>query len=384
MNRLAFLLIPLSALPCACSEAVAPGPDEPGAAGIRLETVATGLASPVLLTAPPGDARLFVVEQGGRIRVIDASGLKTRPFLDITDLVSSGGERGLLGLAFSPDYATTGEFVVDYTDRSGNTRVERYAVSADPDSADPGSARIVLSVQQPFSNHNGGLVTFGPDGMLYIGLGDGGGAGDPRGNGQNPGTLLGTILRLDLSSEPYAIPPDNPFSGVSSARGEIWAYGLRNPWRYSFDRVAGLLYIADVGQNQYEEVNVVGATTPGLNFGWNRMEGMHCYGTASCDTAGLSMPALEYDHGQGCSVTGGFVYRGSDLPGAAGLYFYSDYCSGWIRSFRYVAGQATERRDWGLDAGRVLSFGEDARGELYVLNAAGTVYRLVPTASASD
>lgn len=348
----------------------------PSSAGLRLEMVASGLQSPVHLAAPPGDDRLFVVEQAGRIRIIDGTGLRPQPFLDITERVGSGGERGLLSVAFRPDYAQSGEFFIDYTDRSGNTRIERYTVSADPDVADPASGRIVLGVDQPFPNHNGGLVTFGPDGMLYIGLGDGGSGGDPQGNGQNRSTLLGSILRIDITVEPFAVPADNPFVGEASARPELWATGLRNPWRFSFDEPGGHLYIADVGQNQYEEVNVVDRSAGAINYGWSVMEASHCFGSPSCAMAGLTLPVLEYDHGDGCSVTGGYVYRGSSIPGITGHYFYSDYCSGWIRSFRYTAGEAVEQTDWGLDAGRVLSFGRDSSGEIYVLNSAGVVYRI--------
>jgi hypothetical protein len=331
----------------------------------------------LFLTAPPDDPRLFVVEQPGRIRIIDDGTLLPVPFLDITDRVRSGGERGLLGLAFAPDYASSGEFVVNYTDSSGDTRVERYRATADPDVADPGSGRLILAVAQPFSNHNGGQVSFGPDGMLYIALGDGGSGGDPQGNGQNAETLLGSLLRLDPSVEPYGVPPDNPFVGVAGARHEIWALGLRNPWRFAFDAAEDRLYIADVGQNQYEEINVAAASAGGRNYGWNIMEATHCFSSSSCSNEGLTLPVLEYSHDDGCSVTGGFVYRGANLPDVVGHYFYSDFCSGWIRSFRISgAGQAIDRTNWGLDAGRVLSFGQDAAGELYVLNADGVVYRL--------
>jgi len=361
---------------CESPAAVEIGP--PTVRRIVLETVATGLASPVLLTSPPADPRLFVVEQPGRIRIIDENGARAQPFLDITDRVGSGAERGLLGLAFPPDHAATGEFIVDYTDRSGDTRIERYHVTDDPDIADPSSGRLILAVEQPFANHNGGMITFGPDGMLYIGLGDGGSGGDPRGNGQNRSTLLGSILRIDTRVEPYAVPPDNPFAGMAGARPEIWAWGLRNPWRFSFDRAAGLLFIADVGQDAYEEINVARADAAGLNYGWNVMEAGHCFSSQSCSIHGLTLPVLEYEHADGCSVTGGFVYRGSAVPTAAGLYFYADYCVGWIRSFRYVDGQAVERMDWGFEAGNVLSFGEDANGEVYVLSADGVVRRLAP------
>ncbi|MDP2480339.1 MAG: PQQ-dependent sugar dehydrogenase [Candidatus Palauibacterales bacterium] len=356
-------------------------PAEMGTSGLVATPVVSGLSSPVWLTAPPGDPRLFVVEQRGTIRIVKDGSLLPEPFLDLRPAVASGGERGLLGLAFHPDYASNGRFYVDYTDPQGDTRVVAYRVSAsDPDRADPASGDTILAVDQPYSNHNGGLVTFGPDGMLYVGLGDGGSGGDPRGNGQNRGTLLGAILRLDVDGgSPYRIPPDNPFVGQAGFRGEIWAWGLRNPWRYSFDPASGLLYIADVGQNDWEEVDAVSATTGGLNYGWNVMEGRHCYGSSSCDGQGLVQPILEYGHDQGCSITGGFVYRGSAMPDLQGTYFYSDYCSGWLRSLRYDGTAVGEERSWDVGSlGQVLSFGEDAAGELYVLSANGTVYRLDP------
>jgi glucose/arabinose dehydrogenase len=352
-----------------------------GRDGIVLEPVAAGLEAPVFLTAPAGDARLFVVEQPGRIRVIRNGRLLPRPYLDISAKVGYGGERGLLGLAFHPHFAANGRFYVDYTDRNGDTRVERYQAAPAADSADATSARLVLAVDQPFANHNGGDVLFGPDGLLYVGMGDGGSGGDPGGRGQSLGTLLGKLLRLDVDrEEPYAIPPDNPYLGRAGARGEIWAHGLRNPWRMAFDRTAGLLYVADVGQNRWEEVDVVAADVGGLNYGWNRMEGTHCYGTITCGREGLVLPALEYGHGDGCAVIGGFVYRGRAIPAAVGQYFYSDYCSGWLRSFRFDGGAATDRTVWRTpEVGSLLSFGEDAAGELYVLSAHGTVYRLAPS-----
>lgn len=347
--------------------------------GLRAVEVAAGLASPVHLTAPTGDERLFVVEQAGRIRIVRQGQLLDRPFLDITDRVGSGGERGLLGLAFDPDYADSGGFWVNFTDGSGDTRVERFQVSAsDPDVAIASSATPVLHVRQPFGNHNGGLVAFGPDGMLYVGMGDGGGAGDPHGHGQDRGSLLGALLRLDVrSAEPYVIPPDNPFAGTGGGLGEIWAYGLRNPWRFSFDPPSGLLFIADVGQNAREEINAVQASAAGLNYGWNIMEGTRCFGGGGCDRAGLTEPVHEYGRSDGCSVTGGHVYRGSALSGLRGVYFYSDYCRGWLRSFRMENGRATDHREWTIGpVGRVLSFGVDAAGELYMLSDNGRVYRL--------
>lgn len=354
------------------------GPD-PGFTGLDTQMVAAGLTNPLYLTAPPGDPRLFVAEQPGRIRIVADESLLATPFLDITDRVLDGGERGLLSVAFHPNYATNGYFYVDYTDMSGDTRVERYRVSADPNLADQGSAKLILFVDQPYANHNGGLVLFGPDGMLYVGLGDGGSGGDPHGYGQNRGVLLGKVLRLDVDrGDPYAIPADNPFLGVSGARGEIWAYGLRNPWRFAFDREAGLLYIADVGQNRQEEVDVAPGSAGGLNYGWSVMEGDGCYGASTCDRSGLTLPVLTYARSGGnCSVIGGFAYRGEHMAALRGHFFYSDYCGGWVKSFRYDGSGAADQRDWSLTLGSVLSFGEDAAGELYVLSADGKVYRLV-------
>jgi len=364
-----------------CSDDPGGTVDPPGGGEIRLTEVAAGLSGPVFLTAPRPDARLFVVEQPGRIRVVENGALLPTPFLDITDRVSSGGERGLLSVAFHPSYATNGFLYVDYTDRNGDTRIERYRVGADRNRADPASAKLILQVAQPFANHNGGLVAFGPDGKLYVGMGDGGSADDPLGHGQNRATLLGDILRIDVDAgDPYAVPADNPFVGQAGARGEIWASGVRNPWRFAFDREAGLLYLADVGQNALEEVNVVPAASAGLNFGWNVMEGSRCFRPAEgCGRTGLVVPVLEYGHAEGCSVTGGYVYRGGRIPALRGHYFYADYCRGWIRSFRHQGGQALDRREWALgDVGSVLSFGEDAAGELYVLSSSGRVYRIDP------
>ncbi|MBD0319587.1 MAG: PQQ-dependent sugar dehydrogenase [Gemmatimonadetes bacterium] len=354
----------------------------PPVEGIRLQQVAGGLASPVFLTAPAGDERLFVVEQPGRIRIVENGSVAAAPFLDITDRVQSGGERGLLSMAFHPRYAQNGLFFVYYTDRAGDIRVDRFRVSADRARADPTSARSVITIpHREASNHNGGLVAFGPDGRLYLGTGDGGGGGDPQRNGQNPLSLLGKILRLDVDgADPYDIPADNPFAGRSSTRNEIWALGVRNPWRFSWDRDTGTLFVADVGQNAWEEVNAVPGTAGGLNFGWNTMEGAHCFPAGSdCATAGKTLPVLEYGRGDGCSITGGYVYRGSALPGLRGHYFYSDYCRGWLRSFRLAGGQAGDRREWEVgDVGNVTSFGEDGAGELYVVTSAGRIFRVVP------
>lgn len=356
-------------------------PDDSLPQSLAVEVAAAGLANPVHLTAPRGDSRLFVVEQPGRIRISESGSLRATPFLDIADRVLDGGERGLLSLAFHPNYASNRFFYVNYTDNNGDTRVERYTTTSDPNVADPNSAELVLFVDQPFANHNGGLVTFGPDGMLYIGMGDGGSGGDPLGHGQNRGTLLGDLLRIDVDrGSPYAIPPDNPFVNVSGARGEIWAYGLRNPWRFMFDREAGMLYIADVGQNRWEEVNAVPSSAAGLNYGWNIMEGGECFGTMSCNRTGLTLPVLTYRlDGGTCAVIGGFVYRGTRIPGLRGHYLYSDFCGGWLRSFRLVNGRAEGQREWNVgDLGRVTSFGEDSSGELYILSINGRVYRLIP------
>jgi glucose/arabinose dehydrogenase len=354
--------------------------EPPAQDGIRLQRVADGLESPVHLTAPAGDARLFIVEQPGRIRIVENGSLLSTPFLDIRSKVSSGGERGLLSVAFHPQYAQNGAFFVNYTDVQGDTRVERYRVSGNRNVADPASAELVIAIDQPFSNHNGGQLAFGPDGKLYIGMGDGGGGGDPQETGQDPTKLLGKLLRLDVdAARPYAIPAGNPYAGRTDGRPEIWALGMRNPWRFSFDRTAGLLYVADVGQNRLEEVNVVPAVQAGVNYGWDVMEGTDCFEPSSgCNQGGLTLPVVTYTHSDGCSVTGGFVYRGQDIPSLRGHYFYADYCSGWIRSFRYADGQVADASSWELEnVGNVSSFGEDGRGELYVISHGGGVYKIV-------
>lgn len=346
-----------------------------------LLAITTALTSPVYATAPPGDlTRLFVVEQRGTIRIVRNNTLLTAPFLDIRTVVKSGGEQGLLSMAFHPSYATNGYVFVSYTDTAGDSRIVRYRVS-NAETADPATASLVLSVGQPYANHNGGQIAFGPDGMLYVALGDGGSGGDPQGHGQNLGTLLGSILRLDVDAgTPYAIPADNPFVSQTGARGEIWMYGLRNPWRFSFDRSLGDLYIGDVGQGEREEVDVLAApVAAGANFGWNVMEGSACYAAATCSTDGLTLPVAEYTHADGCSITGGYVYRGSGVPALRGRYLYADYCAGWVRSFTFYGGGVVESSEWpdlALGFG-VTSFAEDARGELYIMTQAGALYRIV-------
>jgi glucose/arabinose dehydrogenase len=357
--------------------------------GYMAVRVANNLSEPVDLTSPPGDtARVFIVEKTGTIRILRGGQVLARAFLDISGLVSSGGEQGLLGLAFHPQYASNGKFYVHYTDKpNGNIHVVEYLVSSNPDSASATNREILFQDHSRYSNHNGGQVAFGPDGYLYIGLGDGGSGGDPQGNGQNLNVLLAKILRIDVNSgSPYAIPAANPFQGQTGKRGEIWSYGQRNPWRFSFDRGNGDMYIGDVGQERWEEVNYEPAGMGGRNYGWNRMEGKHCYppGT-TCNQTGLVLPVAEYDHQAGCSITGGYVYRGRLHPELAGTYFYGDYCTGLLRSFRIMNGAAVEEKDWTralrTEAGGAMqglsSFGLDAAGELYLVLLDGEVYRLM-------
>lgn len=357
---------------------------------LRLQEVASGLAAPTFLTAPAGDSRLFIVERAGRIRVVENGNLLPVPFLDISNLTSTSGERGLLSMAFHPQYASNGYFFLYYTNLAGDIVIERRQVSgANPNTADALSSLAIITIAHPtYTNHYGGLVSFGPDGYLYIGTGDGGGGGDPLGNAQNPNVLLGKLLRLDVSAssnaQPYAIPSGNPFVGVAGKRAEIWALGLRNPWRYAFDATAQQLYIADVGQANLEEINVRAASQAGNNYGWNTKEGTQCYGSSSCDQTGLVLPLVEYGHDAagGCSITGGYVYRGSALPELAGQYLYSDYCSGWLKSFGIsngsTSGSASAVKDWGIsNVGNILSFGQDGQKELYMLSSSGKGYRIV-------
>ncbi len=295
---------------------------DPDRVELGLQTVVAGLGAPLLVAnAGDGSDRLFVVEQVGRIRVIEDGELRPEPFLDLSGRILAGGEQGLLGLAFHPRFASNGRFFVNYTDLQGDTVVAEFGLlSGDPDRGDPGSERLLLSFDQPFANHNGGALAFGPDGDLYVATGDGGSAGDPMGNGQNLDTLLGKLLRIDVDERTdgleYAIPPDNPFADRDGARPEIWAYGLRNPWRFSFDLETGDLWIGDVGQGSFEEIDHVASTDAGLNFGWSVMEGDACFEPLTgCDESGITLPVAVYDHGLGCSVTGGFVYRGDSMAG---------------------------------------------------------------------
>ncbi len=362
-----------------------------GAVTIKAEPVVTGLSSPVDIThAGDGSGRLFITLQGGRVVIFDGVQILSPPFLDINSLVSSGGERGLLGAAFHPNYEGNGFFYVSYTDTAGDSVIARYSVSLDPNRADPTSGVILLTIPQPFSNHNGGQLHFGPDGYLYIGIGDGGSGGDPQNNGQDLGTLLGKILRIDVDSGfPFTVPPDNPFVGVVGAREEIWSFGLRNPWRFSFDRLTGDMFIGDVGQNSWEEVDFQPAnSTGGENYGWRLMEGNSCFNPAiNCNNGTLTLPILVYDHSVGCSVTGGYLYRGSKNPNLNGLYLYGDFCSGLI-----WGAQEDGLGGWNttvlLDTNFSIStFGEDESGEIYFAHLSatdGTIYQVVQSTSSTN
>jgi glucose/arabinose dehydrogenase len=341
--------------------------------------VATGLHLP-LYVADAGDVadRLYIVEQTGRIMVIEGGAVRPTPFLDISDLITSGGERGLLSVAFAPDYAQSGRFFVDYTNLDGDTVIERFARAADGTTADLASGTVILTITQPASNHNGGLVLFGPDGMLYVGMGDGGGSSE---SSQQGDTLLGKMLRLDVRGDGYAIPADNPFVGDPAVSDEIWALGLRNPWRFSFDRETGDLWIGDVGAVRWEEVDFQAATSrAGQNYGWPRMEGPDC-GTGACDPTAYVTPVTAYRHVDGnCVVTGGYVYRGSAFPELGGSYLYGDYCSGriWALDAADTASGTAFPRSI-LESGLTLSsFGQDRNGELYLTDlSGGGVYQVV-------
>lgn len=355
---------------------------------IGLQTFATGFSSPVAIVNA-GDSRLFVVQRGGAIRILNANGtINATNFLTLTSsTIVSGGERGLLGLAFHPNYATNGYFYVNYTRASdGATVIARYNVSANPDVADANSGQVLLTVSQPFSNHNGGSLVFGPDGYLYIGMGDGGSFGDPNNYGQNINSLLGKMLRIDVDGgSPYAIPVGNPFAGATPGADEIWATGMRNPWKFSFDRQTGDLWIADVGQDVTEEINKVSTPlTTGLNFGWRCYEANIPYNTSGCQSASnYFMPVANYALGNGyCSITGGYVYRGSTYPNMIGKYIFSDYCSnriGWVGN---NGGTIT----WSsVFTGNFVSFGEDINGELYVAGISnGTISKIIDTSLGTE
>jgi glucose/arabinose dehydrogenase len=362
------------------------GPD-PGALTLRLEPFAEGVSSPVFVThAGDGSGLLYAVERGGTIRIVEPDGsVRPDPFLDITARVTSGGEQGLLGLAFHPAYPDDGRFYVMYTAAGdgANTVSEFTATGA---AADPASERVLLSIPDFASNHNGGMVAFGPDGYLYIGTGDGGGGGDPEENGQDPFALLGKILRIDIEvtgsdGAPYAIPADNPFGDGARAAPEVWALGMRNPWRFSFDRETGDIWIGDVGQGRWEEIDAEPAGAGGRNYGWDIMEGPDCFEEEGCDTAGLTLPVAAYTHDEGgCTVIGGYVYRGDSYPDVEGTYLYGDYCSGLVWGLDAAAAMATGTAQpvQFLEEGMTLSaFGEDEAGELYAVDLAGRILRLI-------
>src|SRR3954469_15298203 len=363
------------------SDSTGPGDGGPLPPGLTLKltpVVAAGLSSPVFLTQPLDDGRVFVVEQSGRIRIVKNGALQTTPFLDITSRVLSGGERGLLSVAFHPQYATNHFFYVYFTTQTnGDIHIERFTTT-NADVADPATAKVIITApHSTYDNHNGGLLSFGPDGMLYAGLGDGGSGGDPLGNGQNFNAILASLIRLDVDhGDPYAIPADNPFVGQANHRGEVWAKGLRNPWRYAFDVPSGNLYIADVGQGAHEEVDVVPAGKAGVNYGWNIMEGASCYNATSCNQTGLQLPVIDYGHNPACSITGGSVYRGTAREGLQGHYLYSDYCAGFLKSFRFDNGTAVDQHDWGLTSSSVTSFGQDFAGELYLISG-NSIFKII-------
>ncbi len=369
------------------------------AGSIRIEPIASGLKRPVYVTAPPGDSRLFVVEQAGVVRVVKDGAVLPRPFLDIQPLVHFDAEQGLLSMAFHPDYSSNGYFFVYFLDRNSHVRIERFRASADPDVADAASARPLLSIYKRGWEHNGGLLKFGPDGMLFIGTGDGGLGRKNSRNAQDPRSMLGKILRLDVDDDEagYRIPAGNAFDNARAGRPEIWATGLRNPWRFAFDSAAGFMYVADVGLHRREEVSVVRSGRGGANFGWNIMEGGACskpfpnqriaviywrltrvFGRIPiCRHEGLVLPAVEYTHSEkGCAVIGGSVYRGRAILALAGQYMFSDFCGHWLRTFKYTNAGAKEKREWKVaDIGQVVSFGEDGVGEMYIIGDKG-VFKL--------
>lgn len=343
--------------------------------GLALEQVADGLSQPTVVIPAPDGESLLVAERTGRVALVSQEGPAQAPFLEVT-VAANGIEQGLLGLALHP---AGEEIFVYYVNSSGNRTLARYDIGADG-LADADSETVLFSLPQPEDSvdirHYGGNLMFGPDGFLYVSLGDG---ADARGQGQDPGTVFGTILRIDVDTEdPYGIPADNPFASGGGAP-EVWAYGLRNPWRFSIDPVDELLYVADVGQETWEEVNVLPLGPGGANLGWPSAEGNHCFLDSGCDLEAFAAPVVEYGHDEGCSITGGHVYRGSAIPELTGHYFYSDWCGGWIRSFRYDDGAATEPTDWEIEgAGQVNAFGTDHDGELLIANYAGEIHRLVP------
>ena len=360
-----------------------PPPPPPGSGEPGLQRIASELDFPTGLASPPGDPRLLVLERGGRIRVIQDGAVLPEPFLDISSKVSTEGEQGLLGLAFFPDYATSGRFVVHYSDIAGVGRISILQVSPEPNRADPASEVSILTLAHLSAFHQGGQIAFGPDGMLYVSFGDGGSSRrDDDGRAQSLADLYGSVVRIDVSSgSAYTVPADNPFVETAGALPEIWSYGLRNPWRFSFDRTTGDLYVAEVGQSDWEEINRARAADGagrGVNFGWNVMEGPDCV-RAGCDQTGLTPATVLYGHDTGCAVIGGYVYRGEALPSLQGQYLFGDLCGGWVKSFTAEDESPVAVDQPALSPGEsITSFGEDAAGELYILTQRGSVFKIVP------
>jgi glucose/arabinose dehydrogenase len=354
--------------------------------GLELELLAQGLSTPVMATGIPGDPRIFVVEQPGTIRIVDHTGVREEPFLDVTRFVEDAGlEQGLLSMAFHPAFVDDGRVYLSFTNTSGDSRVLEYRhQGSDPNVLDPASGRLVLAVGQPHEYHNGGTIRFGPDGNLWVGLGDGGGVGDPWGNAQNPRTLLGAMLRLDVDGADgvtsYAIPADNPFMDGEGGAPEVWAYGLRNPWTFTFtddDQVV----IHEVGHERWEELNVQAIADGGANFGWPVMEADECFEADECDATGMTAPALVVPHERTCALVGGPFYRGSAIPELHGEVFYADFCVGWVRSAHWDGAQFGTPTEWSREfgeVGQITALSEDGDGEILLLTASGELYRIVP------
>jgi glucose/arabinose dehydrogenase len=390
--RAAMFSAAVAALAMACGGGGDGGPDayvpscEPvaGRPALGLVEIASGFDMPVFVTSPPADPRLFVLEKPGTIRIIEGTTVLPEPFLEVDtpDIFDLEDERGLLGLAFAPDYGSSGHFYVFYTDAQSNEVISRFTVSSNPNVADPDSEEILFSNQDFAGNHNGGTLAFGNDGYLYFGIGDGGGSNDPMDYGQDLDVEFGKMLRLDVSSLPATPPADNPFVGTAGS-DLIWSYGWRNPYRWSFDRQTGDMYVGDVGQGTYEEISIESANASGgLNYGWSEREGAHCFSPASgCLSNGVVDPVYENDHNDGSCIVGGYVYRGCSMPGYHGTYFFADYSYGWVRSFEWDGADGyTNLQEWdSLRGGDIVSFGEDADGELYIVRQdSGQIMRIVP------
>ncbi len=374
---------PVTSDPAAVESTTPPAVPDGSFAGLTVEEVTTGLSVPVWADSPPDSDRLFVVEQTGTIReIVDGTALET-PYLDVSRFITTRGlEQGLLGLAFHPDFAENRRAFVSFTNVNGHTRVMEYLQDLrDPLRLDPGTGRLIFALDQPHQYHNGGMIRFGPDGMLWLALGDGGGIGDRYENGQNPHTLHGTILRLDVDGEPpYQVPPDNPFADGRDGAPEVFAFGFRNPWNFTFVD-DDLLFVADVGQETWEEVNVLDLTSDGgNNYGWSIMEGPDCFEADECDRTGLVVPDLDVFHRRTCAIVGGPVYQGTMIPEIAGRYFYGDYCVGWVRSVLWDGAEFVEETDWSEqlgELGQLTTLAEDPDGEILILTHEGTIHRIV-------